>query len=70
MAGEKLTSGNPNLTDLSDGFRPTQLGDMYIQLYDNEWTDAFEELVDHKQSDRKAIRTLETILLVNNIHCY
>lgn len=39
-----LTYNNPNIADLSDEKRPTKLAEAFSELYDNEWTDAFEEL--------------------------
>ncbi|WAQ99303.1 hypothetical protein MAR_023839, partial [Mya arenaria] len=46
LAGDKLTLDNPNITDLSESNRPTKLGEMYSELYDNEWTDAFESMTE------------------------
>ncbi|KAK3593591.1 hypothetical protein CHS0354_018687 [Potamilus streckersoni] len=43
IASSKL-SDNPNITDLSDPNRPTKLAEDFSELYDNEWTDAYEEL--------------------------
>ncbi|XP_060556663.1 golgin subfamily A member 5-like [Ruditapes philippinarum] len=43
IAGHKLTDGNPGIADLSDAFRPTKIAEHFRQLYDNEWTRAFEE---------------------------
>ena len=42
LTGDKLTLDNPNITDLSDPNRPTKLVEMMAELYDNEWTGAFE----------------------------
>ncbi|CAC5416653.1 unnamed protein product [Mytilus coruscus] len=42
IAGEKLTKGNPAITDLGDPNRPMKIGEKYGELYDNEWTDAME----------------------------
>ncbi|XP_069131557.1 uncharacterized protein [Argopecten irradians] len=44
IAGSKLVRGNPAITDLSDTNRPTKVAEKYSELYDNEWTDALEEL--------------------------
>lgn len=44
FASQQLTSGNPNIADLSDRNRPTKIGEMFGQLYDNEWSDAFDSL--------------------------
>ncbi|VDI05917.1 Hypothetical predicted protein [Mytilus galloprovincialis] len=42
IAGDKLTKGNPAITDLGDPNRPMKIGEMYGELYDNEWTDAMD----------------------------
>ncbi|XP_022323444.2 uncharacterized protein LOC111124658 isoform X2 [Crassostrea virginica] len=42
FASQQLTEGNPNIADLSDTHRPTRLGEMYSQLFDDEWSEAFE----------------------------
>nr|XP_022327802.1 uncharacterized protein LOC111127081 isoform X2 [Crassostrea virginica] len=44
FASQQLTEGNPNIADLSDIHRPTRLGEMYSQLFDDEWSEAFEAL--------------------------
>ncbi|VDI02339.1 Hypothetical predicted protein [Mytilus galloprovincialis] len=48
IAGEKLSKGNPTITDLGDPNRPMKIGDKYGELYDNEWTDAMESINDIK----------------------
>ncbi|XP_052797152.1 uncharacterized protein LOC128229325 [Mya arenaria] len=63
MAGEKLTRDNPDIADLSDRNRPTKLGEMFNELYDNEWTDAFEELVASGYDEREAVDTLQMTLM-------
>ncbi|CAG2254446.1 unnamed protein product [Mytilus edulis] len=42
VAGEKLTKGNPSITDLGDPNRPMKISEKYGELYDNEWTDAMD----------------------------
>ncbi|XP_053398967.1 putative protein tag-278 isoform X3 [Mercenaria mercenaria] len=44
LAGAKLSLDNPNIADLSDGKRPTKLSEEFSELYDNEWTDAFDDV--------------------------
>lgn len=44
LMGHKLSDKNPNIADLSDQNRPTKLGEMFSALYDDEYTDAFEEI--------------------------
>lgn len=62
--GQKLTDNNPNVADLSDVNRPTKLAEKYTELYDNQWTDAFEKI--NNGDDRKTIEFLKFILLVIN----
>lgn len=44
IAGARLKSNNPAIADLSDQNRPSKLAEKFSELYDNEWTDATEEL--------------------------
>ena len=44
VAGSKLKFNNPGITDLSDDNRPNKLAEKFSELYDNEWTEAFEKL--------------------------
>lgn len=64
LAGRKLLDNNPNIADLSTEIRPTKIGENFMQIYDNEWTDAFEELAQNGQDDKKCIDTLLKILKV------
>ena len=65
-ASERLRKDNPNLTDLSDANRPTKLAEKHSELYDNEWTDAFEELQKKCRLDnREAVKCLLEIMTVN-----
>jgi hypothetical protein len=54
VASAKLTDGNPNIADLSDANRPTKLAEQYSELYDNEWTDAFDVLSKNRVPDEQA----------------
>ncbi|XP_056012439.1 enolase-phosphatase E1-like isoform X2 [Ostrea edulis] len=51
FASQQLTEGNPNIADLSDTHRPTRLGEMYSQLFDDEWSEAFEAFKPKKEED-------------------
>jgi len=62
MAGDKLRDGNPDIADLSDPNRPTNVGTYYSELYDNEWSDAFEELT--KFDDDRKVKSLHIIMEV------
>ncbi|XP_053400220.1 uncharacterized protein LOC128545988 [Mercenaria mercenaria] len=63
IAGDRLVRDNPSITDLSDRNRPIKIGEMYSEIYDNEWTDAFEALNNAGYSDQDAIETLRLTLL-------
>ena len=54
--------GNVNIADLSDPNRPTKLAEQFSELYDNDWTDAFEELGALEEEER--IKFLLKILQV------
>ncbi|XP_065930480.1 uncharacterized protein [Magallana gigas] len=51
FASQQLTEGNPNIADLSDTHRPTRLGEMYSQLFDDEWSEAFEAFKPKTEDD-------------------
>ena len=61
--GTKLSADNPDIADLSDENRPTKLAEKYSELYDNEWTDAFE-VTEELKGEKQAIKILLTILQV------
>lgn len=66
VASTQLTDGNPAITDLSDTNRPTRIAEKFSELYDNEWTDAFEALTSqYHMSEREAVDTLLRILKVS-----
>lgn len=74
MAGDKLTKGNPAITDLGDPNRPMKIAEKYGGLYDNEWTDAMESsddamrtlfpAVDHQQFDEILVYHLHRLVMV------
>ncbi|KAK3602840.1 hypothetical protein CHS0354_026398 [Potamilus streckersoni] len=53
-----MREGNPNITDLGDSNRPTKLAEYFSELYDNEWTDAFEEMSAQKVNEMEVIEIL------------
>ncbi|KAL5011480.1 hypothetical protein ScPMuIL_010031 [Solemya velum] len=69
MAGAQLTVGNPNIADLGDANRPTKIGEKFTELYDNEWTDAFEELELLKKSETECISLLLKLLIEAQKFC-
>ena len=65
IASDLVTMDNPNVVDLSDSNRPAKLGEQLSDLYDNEWTDAFESLDAGGYTEEEAIETLRLTLVVN-----
>nr|XP_022325636.1 trichohyalin-like isoform X3 [Crassostrea virginica] len=62
LAGARLTHGNAAITDLSDTDRPTKIAEKFSELYDNAWTDAFEELDSTYHNEKETINVLLKIL--------
>lgn len=46
VAGDRLRFNNPAIADLSDENRPNKLAEKFSELYDNEWTEFYENLED------------------------
>ncbi|XP_061164616.1 uncharacterized protein LOC133173647 isoform X2 [Saccostrea echinata] len=72
FASQQLTAGNPNIADLSDKHRPTKIGELYSELYDNEWSEVFEVIkalrhpnAEETESDyfEDVLNTLKDILM-------
>nr|XP_034303210.1 uncharacterized protein LOC105344861 isoform X1 [Crassostrea gigas] len=61
FASKQLTTNNPNIADLSDRNRPTKLGEKFEQLYDNEWSEAFEYLKGIPMEEDQILKTLVDI---------
>jgi hypothetical protein len=74
LVGDKLTKGNPAITDLGDPNRPMKIADKYGGLYDNEWTDAMQysddvmrtlfPAVDHQMFDEILVYHLHRLVMV------
>lgn len=69
LAGDKMAQDNPDLADLSDPFRPTKLVESFRQVYDDEWTHAFEDLQAAKIPERLIIDSLAAILMDAETFC-
>ncbi|XP_060582835.1 putative leucine-rich repeat-containing protein DDB_G0290503 [Ruditapes philippinarum] len=67
VMGDRLTDNNPNITDLSDRNRPTKIAEKCAELYDNEWTDAFDVLEKLFRTEEAAIEAL-LLILQNAMH--
>lgn len=61
IAGSRLKDGNPIIADLSDDNRPLKIAERFSEIYDNEWTDAFDNLITDK-SEIESIHILLDIL--------
>ncbi|XP_069130283.1 putative uncharacterized protein MYH16 [Argopecten irradians] len=61
VAGNKLRDNNPAITDLSDPNRPMKLAEKVSELYDNEWTNAMENL-ENDMEEQEAIKVLLNIV--------
>ncbi|XP_021360238.1 uncharacterized protein LOC110454831 isoform X2 [Mizuhopecten yessoensis] len=62
LASAKLSDNNPDITDLSDMNRPQKIAEKYSELYDNEWTDAYEYLTANGQDHQKTVADLLNVL--------
>lgn len=61
-----MTDGNPDIADLSDPYRPTNIAEKFGQLYDDDWTDAYSVLEKTmKVDEQKIIQFLAKIVMVN-----
>ena len=60
----KLRDGNPNIADLNDIYRPTKLAEMFSELYDNEWTDAYTAL-ENEMDENDIVAYLLNIVMVS-----
>ncbi|XP_052219024.1 uncharacterized protein LOC127836425 [Dreissena polymorpha] len=68
MMSVKLRDNNPNIADLSDPNRPTNLMMMSNELYENEWTDAFT-VINSVLSERQTIKFLLDIVMSAYYFC-
>lgn len=61
---------NQEFIDFTDENKASSMGERYLQLYDNEWNDAFTELSrGHNMAEREVIQTLLDILTITFQHC-
>lgn len=64
MMGKQLKTNNPAITDLSDPSRPLNLVEKFSNLYDNEWTDAIEDVESITKDEWLASKILLTVVTV------
>ncbi|XP_078326245.1 uncharacterized protein LOC111123104 isoform X2 [Crassostrea virginica] len=58
LAGDRLRLNNPGIADLSDEYRPNKLAEKFSELYDNEWTEFYEDLEKPGSSEEQIIGQL------------
>ncbi|MDP0588198.1 MAG: hypothetical protein QS748_02945 [Candidatus Endonucleobacter bathymodioli] len=49
-AGSKTYDSNPDISDLRDTNRPMMVGMQFSKLYDDQWTDASEDIMENNKS--------------------
>ncbi|XP_033743556.1 uncharacterized protein LOC117329638 [Pecten maximus] len=66
FASNQVTQGNPNIADLSDKNRPTKIGEKFGELYDNEWSEAYEAFKEKMEivNDEDEPKVIEQLLRV------
>ncbi|KAK3100384.1 hypothetical protein FSP39_019093 [Pinctada imbricata] len=69
FASKQLTDGNPNFTDLSDRNRPTKIGEKFGTVFDDEWSEAFEEIKAILGKDDVCIDCLLNIVKLSYGYC-
>ncbi|KAL3879231.1 hypothetical protein ACJMK2_031537 [Sinanodonta woodiana] len=69
LASDRLTYENTDITDLSDEIRPSKVTEKMSELYDNQWTSAFEEMKANRVDDEEAIGVLLKIVMETNEVC-
>ncbi|XP_060600280.1 interaptin-like [Ruditapes philippinarum] len=70
LASSRLRDNNPNITDLSDQNRPTKIAEKMAELYDNQWTDAFDALEQTDKNEKEIITLLLESLMTAYGECF
>ncbi|KAK3100272.1 hypothetical protein FSP39_017277 [Pinctada imbricata] len=68
FATQQLTQGNPNIADLSDRNRPTNIGEKFGQVFDEEWSEAYDVLKGVCRNDLDIMQTL--IQLIQSCYAF
>ncbi|KAK3602802.1 hypothetical protein CHS0354_026351 [Potamilus streckersoni] len=64
QVSDQMTENNPNIADQFSQNRPSKLGERYSEVYDNQWTIAFEVLTEtYGEVDETAIQILLNLLI-------
>jgi len=69
VLGERLAA-NADVSDLSDPYKVTKIAEMYVDVYDEQWTEAYEvaEKVFEERDEKYRIRKIIQILGVRHLH--
>ncbi|XP_053406479.1 uncharacterized protein LOC128559256 [Mercenaria mercenaria] len=67
LYGDKLRDNNPDLADQCDANRPTELGKRFLEIYDNEWSDAFENKA--KKDEKEKVGILHEVVVDAFYYC-
>lgn len=70
MASDRLTDNNPNIANLGDKNRPTNLADKFSELYSNEWTNALESLENDYETESETANIKTLLEIVKVVHFF
>ena len=70
LAGDRLRLNNPGIADLSDEYRPNKLAEKFSELYDNEWTEFYEDLERTGSTEKQIIGHLLELIQVEKNQIY
>ena len=62
------TTNIPASTDLSDMYRPIKLSEMFSEVYDDNWTDAVEELSSQGIEEKTVVILLRNMVMVSPLY--
>ncbi|XP_053400218.1 uncharacterized protein LOC123559198 isoform X2 [Mercenaria mercenaria] len=62
VAADGHVDSSSALTDLRVRNQPTKIGEMYTDIYDNEWIDAFDALMEDDHKEEAAVEILRLML--------
>jgi hypothetical protein len=69
VAGAKLTAENSSIADLGGTYQPIRISDMFAELYDSEWTDVMDDILEsHKKWTEELV--VRHICIVLQVLCY
>jgi hypothetical protein len=57
-----LRDENLDIADLSDGNRPTKVGEQFSELYDSQWTDAYDTTKNFFENDITELEIIQILL--------